>query len=184
MRRLVFTCALLLGIAGPAGAAVLMQTPNDGTLVVQNADNGDGIAPGARAVVTLVVHGFVIGQVLDQGRIQIFDLDPTDQSEPEVTGALSHRDVVRTIRTQSGVVTQAGTQWTGTGFRFRAVEGTYRVVIWGSGVYLFASGDKGQVWFNGQLDTRVPDGTFSLDGDPFRSLPPQGTRDIAPPVTG
>jgi hypothetical protein len=180
MRRLVVIGVVLLAAAGSAGAAVFAPSTGDGTLVVQNADNGDGIAPGARPVVTLVIHGFVIGQVAEQGRIQIYDLDPTDQSGPEVTGALSSR----TVRTQAGTQTQTGTQWAGTGFRFRAVDGTYRVVIWGSGVYLFASGDKGQVWFTGQQDPRVPDGRFSLNGGDWRSLPIVGTRLIQPAATG
>jgi hypothetical protein len=180
MRRVVVIGVVLLAAAGSAAAAVLAPSAGDGTLVVRNADNGDGIASGARAVVTLVIHGFVIGQVADQGRIQIYDLDPTDQSEPEVTGALSHSDVSRTIHTPNGPVTQTGTQWTGTGFRFRAVDGTFRVVIWGSGVYLFASGDQGQVWFNGQQDPRIPDGGYSLNGDDWRSLPIAGTKLIQP----
>lgn len=184
MRRLVVIGVVLLAAAGSAGAAVFAPSTGDGTLVVQNADNGDGIAPGTRPVVTLVIHGFVIGQVAEQGRIQIYDLDSTDQSEPEVTGALSHSDVSRTVHTLTGTQTQTGTQWTGTGFRFRAIDGTYRVVIWGSGVYLFASGDKGQVWFTGQQDPRVPDGRFSLNGDDWRSLPIVGTRLIQPAVTG
>jgi hypothetical protein len=181
MRRLVvICCALLLVAASSAAAGVLTQAPNNGTLVVRNADNGDGVSAGARAVVTVVIHGFVIGSVRDQGRIRIFDLDPTDQTPPEVTGALSHRDVSRVVDGQQ----QTGTEWSGTNFRFRAVDGTYRVVIWGSGVYLFASGDQGQVWFTGNADATTSDGTYSLDGGDWRSLPIQGTKDIAPPVTG
>jgi hypothetical protein len=180
MRRLIVTCAVLAAVAGVTAAAALTQVPSSGTLVVQNADNGDGIGPNARAVVTVVVHGFVIGRVQDQGRIRIFDLDPTDQTPPEVTGALSHQDVSRTVDGQQ----QTGTQWSGTNFRFRAVDGTYRVVIWGSGVYLFASGDQGQVWFTGNADAPGSDGRYSLNGGDWHSLPLVGTKDIAPPVTG
>jgi hypothetical protein len=180
MRRLVVTCVFLLAVAGFAATGGLAQAPNNGTLVVQNADNGDGIGPAARAVVTVVVHGFVIGRVTDQGRIRIYDLDPTDQTPPEVTGALSHTDVSRTVDGQQ----QTGTQWSGTNFRFRAVDGTFRVVIWGSGVYLFASGDQGQVWFTGNPAAPASDGRFSLNGGDWRSLPLQGTKDIAPPVNG
>jgi hypothetical protein len=183
MRRLVFTCVALLAVAGPAAAAVLRPSAGEGTLVVQNADNGDGIAPSARAVITLVIHGFVIGQVAEQGRIAIFDLDQTDQSAPEVTGAVSHEDVLRTVRTANGLQTQTGTQWTGANFRFRAVDGTYRVVIWGSGVYLFASGSQGRVWFTGQTDAPLGDGKYSLNGGDWHSLPLAGTREIGPPST-
>lgn len=185
MRRLVLTCVVLLAVAGPAAAATV-TTPSRGesTLVVQNADNGDGIAPGARAVVTLVIHGFVIGRVAEQGRIAIYDLDQTDQSAPEVTGAVSREDVSRTVRTPEGTQTQTGTQWTGTDFRFRAVDGTYRVVIWGSGVYLFASGDQGRAWLTGQSENPRGDGKYSLNGETWRSLPVYGVRDIVPPPTG
>jgi hypothetical protein len=186
MRRLVVTCVVLLAVAAPAAAATFVLPPSagEGTLVVQNADNGDGIATGARAVVTLVIHGFVIGRVAEQGRIAIYDLDQTDQSAPEVTGAASHGDVSRSVRTPDGPQTQTGTQWTGTDFRFRAVDGTYRVQIWGSGVYLFASGDQGRVWLTGQSDNPRGDGTYSFNGEPFRSLPVFGVRDIAPLATG
>ena len=181
MRRLVvICCALSLVAAGSAIAAVRTQAPSPGTLVVQNADNGDGVSAGARAVVTIVIHGFVIGNVKDQGRIRIFDLDPTDQTPPEVTGAVSHRDVSRV----AGGDQQPGTEWSGTNFRFRAVDGTYRVVIWGSGVYLFASGDQGQVWFTGNSDAPSSDGRYSLNGGDWRSLPIQGTKDIVPPTNG
>lgn len=185
MRRLVLTCVFLLAAAGPAAAApvVLRPSPTEGTLVVQNADNGDGIAPGARPVITLVIRGFVIGQVAEQGRIAIYDLNPTDQSAPEVTGAFSHVDVSRTVRMSDGIQTQTGTQWTGADFRFRAVDGTYRVVIWGSGVYLFASGDQGRVWFTGQADPLLGDGKYSLNGLDWRSLPINGTKEIGPPAT-
>ncbi len=183
MRRLVLTCVVLLAVAGPATAAVLRASPAEGTLVVQNADNGDGIASGARPVVTLVIqHGFVIGQVAEQGRIAIYDLDQTDQSAPEVTGAVSHEDVTRKVQTPDGPQTQTGTQWTGANFRFRAVDGTYRVVIWGSGVYLFASGSEGRVWFTGQADAPLGDGKYSLNGGDWHSLPVAGTREIGPPV--
>lgn len=179
-------CVVLLAAAGSAAAApvVLHPSTGEGTLVVQNADNGDGIAVGARPVVTLVIHGFVIGRVAEQGRIAIYDLDQTDQSAPEVTGAVSHGDVSLKVRTPDGTQTQTGTQWTGTDFRFRAVDGTYRVVIWGSGVYLFASGDQGRVWLTGQTDTPRGDGKYSFNGEAWRSLPVFGVRDIAPPTTG
>jgi hypothetical protein len=185
MRRLVLSCAVLLAVAGPAAAAVVQtSSTGEGTLVVQNADNGDGIAVGARPVVTLVIHGFVIGRIAEQGRIAIYDLDQTDQSAPEVTGAVSHEDVSRTARTPDGTQTQTGTQWTGTDFRFRAVDGTYRVVIWGSGVYLFASGDQGRVWFTGQSDNPRGDGKYSFNGGSWLSLPVSGVRDIVPPANG
>ncbi len=168
MRRLVVTCAVLLGLALPAAAGAGARTSAaDGTFVLQNGDNGDGVVSGARPVVTLVVTGFVIGKVSDQGTIRIFDIDPSDQTTPEVTG--------------TGVTSKAvtynqsvdGTQWTGSAFRFRAVGGTFRVVIWGSGVYVFAGG-HGKIWMSGNPSDPGHDGIYSFDGDPFVSLPGPG----------
>ena len=168
MRRLVFTSVLTVALALPAAALARAQARGgaavDGTLVIRNADNGDGAAKGSdvRPVVTLVVSGFVIGRVTDQGRIQIYDLDPSDQGAPEVTGAGPGRNV--------SYGSFAGSEWTGNNFRFRAVQGTYRVVIWGSGVYVFASG-QGKVWMTGNAADPTNDGQYSLDGNDFVSLP-------------
>ncbi len=178
MRRLALTCVALLALAAPATAAALRLAPGDGTLVVRGADNGDGTGKGARPVVTLVVDGFAIGHIANEGRIAIYDLNPTDQGTPEVTGATWHQDVT----TATGVT---GTMWAGTGpsFYFRAVGGTYKIVIWGSGVYVFAGG-QGRVWLTGQ--TSGYDGQYSLNGGDFRSLPYDTARPfpIAAPATG
>lgn len=176
VRRLLVSIAALLALALPAAAAAhLVRTvgPNDGTLVVQNADNGDGVGKDARAVVTLVINGFAIGRIVGEGRIAIYDLDSTDQSSPEVTGAEWHKDVSYTTADGKQV---SGTSWGGSQFTFRAVQGTYKVVIYGSGVYLFAGG-QGRVWFTGQDGS--PDGRYSINGDDWRSLPNPGTRLIS-----
>jgi len=173
MRRLLLTLLALAGLALPAAAVARSIGPNDGTLVVRGGDNGDGVSQGARPVVTLTITGFAIGRIAGVGRIDIYDLDPTNDSTPEVTGADSHRDVTRTVGDQ----TQTGTRWTGTSFSFRAAEGTYRIVIYGSGVYLFAGG-KGRVSFTGNPDPTIPDGGFSINGGDFRSLPLDATKPI------
>jgi hypothetical protein len=170
MRRLLVTTTALLALAAPAVAAAKIGGPADGTLVVRNADNGDGIADGARPVVTLVISGFVLGRVSGQGRVEIYDLDPTDTSTPEVTGAGPGHEV----QTPVGDVAIDGTSWTGTTpFKFRAVDGTYRVVVYGSGVYLFAAG-HGKVWLTGQTSQNgspTTDGQYSLNGGGWASLP-------------
>jgi hypothetical protein len=184
MRRLVVSCAAVLVLVVPATATALRSDPGDTTLVVRNADNGDGSGADARPVVTLVVSGFVIGRIANLGRIDIYDLDPSDVSTPEVTGALWHKDVSRTVTGQNdSSTTQSGTRWGGTDFRFRAVGGTYRVVIWGSGVYVFAFG-HGTVWFTGQTDPSVADGQFSLNGGDWHSLPASGTKQLGLPAGG
>ena len=63
-----------------------------------------------------------------------------------------------------------GVTYRGTGFRFRAVGGYYRVVVRGSGVYLFAGG-VGNVKLQGSSFDRQGDGTYAIDGKRARSLP-------------
>jgi hypothetical protein len=63
-----------------------------------------------------------------------------------------------------------GTEYNGSGFRFRAIGGAYRVVIRGSGVYLFAGG-HGTVTLHGSSVYPGSDGAYSVDGRAFRSLP-------------
>jgi hypothetical protein len=48
--------------------------------------------------------------------------------------------------------------------------GSYRVVVRGSGVYLFAGG-KGVVRLRGSSHYQNADGRYSVNGRPFRSLP-------------
>jgi hypothetical protein len=173
VRRVLVPLTALLALALPAAATAHLlrgSGPNDGTLVVRNADNGDGVGKDARPVVTLVISGFVIGRVSGEGRIAIYDLDSTDQSNPEVTGAGAGKNATFTGADGTQV---SGTVWSGTKFTFRAVQGTYRVVIYGSDVYLFAGG-QGQVWFTGQ--DGAPDGSYSINGDDWHSLPFNGMR--------
>jgi hypothetical protein len=154
MRRLALISVSLLALAVPAAAWALTQGPADGTLVVKN-----GTAPHGVPVVTLIVAGAVIGRVDNLGTIVIDDSTPTDPFSPEVSGFDQHKDVSDTA-----------TKWTGTGMKFRAVGGTYKITIYGSGVNLSAVG-RGYVSLSGMPDSTTGDGSYSLNGDPFRSLP-------------
>lgn len=165
MRRLLLTSIGLLALALPATALAVKLDPGDGTLVVRNGDNGDGVAQSARAVVSLTINGFAIGRVAGIGRIEIYDLDPADDAAPEVTGADSHNDVTRTF----GDKKLTGTKWSGDQFSFRAANGDYRILIYGSGVFVFAGGN-GTVWFTGDPDDPPGDGSYSLNGGSFKSL--------------
>ena len=154
MRRTIVICAALAALAVPATAFALHLGPGDGTLVVQN-----GTAPRGTAVVTLVIHGAAIGQISGLGKIVIDD--PTDDFTPEVTGYNWHRQTGDTEDTWGGA---------GPNFRFRAVGGTYKITIYGSGVDLVASG-KGSVVLAGSPDAAASDGRYSLNGQDYRSLP-------------
>ncbi len=160
MRRTVVICVSLVALAVPAVALAIRDAPGDGTLVVKN-----GSAPRGTPVVTLVIRGAVIGQIT-QGAVVIDDPTPGDGFSPEVTGASWRKDV--------GDTTQ---KWGGVDFRFRAVGGSYRITIYGSGVDLVASG-HGNVILAGSPDLPTRDGLFSLNGGDFRSLPATPTKQL------
>jgi hypothetical protein len=164
MRRILLTCAavavFVLPAAAPAGAR---GAPAAGFLVVQKA-SGDGGVHG-RPVVTLVVQGFVLGRISPrtEARVDVYQLPSvTDKGAPQAVGDARHGPV--RWRGHSGI------EYSGSGFRFRAIDGAYRVVVRGAGVYLFAGGD-GNVTLRGSSVYRSSDGNYSVDGGPSRSLP-------------
>jgi hypothetical protein len=157
VRRTVVICASLAALVVPAAALAVYKAPGDGTLVVQN-----GNAPLGTPVVTLVIRGAVIGQISGSGRIVVEDPTPGDQYSPEVTGSIWHKDVGDAIQ-----------KWGAGGdvpLRFRAVSGSYKITIYGSGIDLVASG-FGNVILAGSPDLPTHDGTFSLNGRAPLSLP-------------
>jgi hypothetical protein len=158
MRRLAVLSVSLLALAAPAAAWSMTQAPGDGTLVIKN-----GAAPKGVPVVTLIITGAAIGRISNYGTIVIDDSTPLDPYSPEVSGFDWHKDVSPTA-----------TKWVGgglgTGMKFRAVGGTYKITIYGSGVDLSAVG-SGFVTLSGIPDTTTGDGVYSLNGDTFRSLP-------------
>jgi hypothetical protein len=161
-------CAAVLVLpAAASGRASAQPKAKPGFLVVRKAA-GDGGVNG-HAVVTVVVNGFVLGRVSStkQARIDVYHLDTAHGGG----GSQAHGvDMAppRSVRWR----TLPGTEYSGSGFRFRAIGGFYRVVVRGSGVYLFAGG-VGKVTLRGSSAYRSNDGTYSVDGAPFRSLPTQ-----------
>ena len=137
-----------------------MPRRSPATLVVRNAA-GDGGVNG-HAIVTLVVRGFVLGSVSSQGqaKVDIYELpgEAAPQTTPEVT---------KTGVRWNG---RRGHELSGSGFRFRATGGYYRVVVRGSGVYLYVGG-QGTVTLHGNSYNRQSDGNYSIDGSTPRSLP-------------
>lgn len=160
MRRVLLICAALVLLALPsaAGAGAHART---GWLVVRGAFNDGGLV--GSPVATVVVRGFVIGRIADQGSVQIYRLGSGGAAQPQATGP----DVAQQSVYWRGV---SGSEWTGTGFRFRAVGGVFRVVVRGAGVYLFAGGG-GNVTLQGSSVSPTRDGSYSVDGGRFRSLP-------------
>jgi hypothetical protein len=168
MRRILVSCGVLAVLTLPAAAtarATAAATP--GYLVVSKAV-GDGGVNG-RPVATLVVKGFVLGRVSQEARVEIIQLpSAAGQGAPQVVGAdVSSRAI--TWRAPGGK-RFSGKEYRGSNFRFRATGGLYRLVVRGSGVYLFAGG-RGQVTVRGSSVSPHKDGTYSVNGGTVRSLP-------------
>jgi hypothetical protein len=163
MRRILIICALFGVLALPAAEAHARgDRATPGFLVVRNAAGEDGVT--GSPVATVVVQGFVLGRVSQEGTVDIYHLASGPGSlAAQAAGA----DVSRHGVTWRGV---PGTEFSGSGFRFRAVGGIYRVVIHGSGVYVYAGG-HGRVTLQGSATYPASDGEYSIDGGAFRSLP-------------
>ena len=173
MRRIVLSCVCLAVLFVPAAASGRL-TPfvaKPGYLVVQKAAN-DGGEHGHPAI-TLVVQGFVLGRVTQQARVDIYHL-------PSANGQTSAKGQdVKSHSVRLGNL--PGVEYKGSGFRFSAVGGSYRVVIRGTGVYLFAGGIGGTVTLQGRSIYKLKDGTYSINGGKPLSLPTQRlTRRIPP----
>jgi len=166
MRRILVSCAVIGVLTLPAAASARAhEQAKPGFLVVRGAA-GDGGVNG-HPVVTLVVHGFVLGSVKQQAqaRVDIYQLSSTGgQGAPQATPNASGK----AIEGAHGITHE----FSGSGFRFRAMGGYYRVVVRGSGVYLFAGG-QGTVKLHGSTAYPRADGTYSINGSAFRSLPTQ-----------
>jgi hypothetical protein len=163
MRRFLLSCATLAALAVPAAATARASDPGKpGFLVVRKAV-GDGGVNG-RPVATVVVRGFVLGRVSQEAEVDVYHLpSASGQGTPLVKGA----DVSTVPIRWHGL---PGKKYTGSNFRFRAPGGFYRVVVRGSGVYVFAGG-RGKVWLQGSSVNRRTDGAYSVDGRAFRSMP-------------
>jgi hypothetical protein len=164
MKRILLSCVLVAALALPAAAFARERAQaKPGYLVVRKAA-GDGGVRG-HAIVTLVVHGFVLGRVSpqDEAKVEIYQLPtPGGAGAPQTTP-----NVYKTAVTWNG---RKGHAFSGSGFRFAAIGGYYRVVVRGSGVYLFAGG-VGKVTLHGSSFDRQRDGWYSVDRGAFRSLP-------------
>lgn len=165
MRRILVSCAVLAVLALPAAATARARgAARPGYLVVSKAA-GDGGVHGA-PVVTLIVKGFVLGRVSKAAKVRIVQLPSVgcQQCGTQVVGA----DVSSSTIKYRGRF--SGKQYSGSKFRFRAIGGQYRVVVRGSGVYLFAGG-HGRVTLRGSSVFQHADGKYAVDGGPWRSLP-------------
>ena len=156
-------CAAVVAL--PAAAAARSKTPRavPGFLVVRNASTETG-----RRLAVIAVKGFVLGHVKQEGRVQIYRLASSPGSlAAQAAGVDLGR---RTVTWHTRGTTVLGTEFSGSDFRFRAVGGTWRVVVYGAGVSLYAGG-KGVAHLHGSVFAPRTDGTYSFDGARFASLP-------------
>ena len=166
MRRIVLVLTFFAALAVPTVASAAHLATGDGTLVVRNgAAPTDPPVP--TPVVSLRITGSVIGEVKNAWGKIVIDAGPNCGCV-EVTGAGNARDVT----------VPAGTSaqwWAGTDFKFRAVNGRFTILIYGSHVNLVAVG-TGKVQLAGTPDMQTGDGKYSFNGDPFASLPGTQTK--------
>lgn len=157
MRRTVVLGVCLAALVLPAAVSAMVGASGDGSLVVKDAS---GPRTGNAAVVALTITGAAIGHV-DQGRIVIDNGSTAEVTQG--TGILWRKDVKNSDTAQ---------MWGGTDFKFRAVGGknTYTILIYGSGIDVVALG-TGTVTLTGLADDPHNDGTYSLNGKAFVSLP-------------
>ena len=168
MRRILLSCTLLAVLAASAVTAAEASAPGRaGYVVVRHGANDGGVY--GKPTVKVVVRGFVLGRVSQEASVEIYHLaSASGQGAPHYKGA----DVSTTRVRWQGL---SGTRYRGSSFRFRAPGGAYRIVVRGSGVYVYAGG-RGTVWLQGSSANRRTDGTYSVNGGRFRSLPTRAVK--------
>jgi hypothetical protein len=165
MRRILLLLAGAAILALPAAAAARAQSHQvaPGFLVVHDAATDGGVT--GSPVATVVVRGFVLGRIAQEGAVQLYHLA---SSAGSLAAQAAGVDVSRRAVTFRHRV--PGTEYSGSDFRFRAVGGVWRVVVYGAGVSLYAGG-VGSVRLHGSVEYPGTDGEYSFDGGQFASLP-------------
>jgi hypothetical protein len=143
---------LLLAVLVTAMLAVPValggDAPGDGTLSVKRG----------RGLVDLKFKGSVLGRI--NGKVYVRDFRPLDGTNPQLVGC---RPRVR--HPLPGVSTCKGRS-----VSYRILDGRYRVILHGTGIFLSAVG-HGSVTVDGIGDEGVSDGMMSLNDGLYQSLP-------------
>lgn len=162
MRRTLLL-AVLAALAVPAAALALKAAPGDGTLSVRE---GDG-------TIQLELRGAIIGRI-GSGTLWLDDPKSGLCDEQLVFGA----DVESTRAVYSKGEYELRCVYTGTNMRFRLVGGDHDIsIVRGRDVAISAVG-RGTAFLRGRgAISGLPDGTYSVDGRDYVSLPDAG-RDL------
>jgi len=160
MRRILLLLASAAILAPPVSAAARPHGHAiPGYLVVRNGSADAGVN-GSPVVTVVVQGGFVIGRIAGQGKVALYHAS-TAVPQAAGVGVSSRKVFYHHI---------PGLEFSGSGFRFRGVGGVWRVVVYGSGVSLYAGGVK-QASLHGSVSYPNGDGEYSLNGRRFVSLP-------------
>jgi hypothetical protein len=159
MRRTLLL-ALLAALAVPASALAVQAAPGDGTLSVRE---GDG-------TVQLELRGSILGRI-GSGTLWIDDPKAGHCDGPLVWGA--EAETARLEVAKGDVLLRC--VYTGTNIRFRLVGGDHDItIVRGRDVAISAVG-RGLAFLKGRGGiTGLPDGTYSIDGRDYLSLPDVG----------
>ena len=164
MRKLLVPFLLLLLLPATAFARQPLPPGGNGTLSIREG----------RGIVQLSARGTFTGRL--RGKLTITDPNPNDPRRPIVYGATR-----TTYKSQKTVVYQ------GRNLRFRLVGSQYAIRLDGRAIFLSAIGrGTGMLDGAGDLQRQVfYDGVFSLNDEPYRSLPDEATEfDLVTPTPG
>ena len=172
MRRALVLTTLLVAAIPAAALADVGAVPADGTLSIRS---GDGI-------VSLNVRGAMIGLV-GSGRVEIEAPKDDDCDTLNVWGAEDEKTRLKPVRIRKGDITTSDLVtvcvFSGKDVRFRLV-GQNQVRLDGLNISVSAVG-RGPVAIKG--DGGLTDGTYSVNGGDYVSLPDELRRFVlAPPL--
>jgi hypothetical protein len=158
MRRLILL-ALALALGLPAAAVAARLAPGDGTLVVRSGDGNVRLTE---------FRGVILGRIAN-GTLVIVDPRGGDCDAPLVWSADDQWPRVRGVGEDKVLECVYKTT---TGMRFRLVGGPHTIRVNGKGIALTAVG-KGSGYVRGSAFV-ADDGTYSVDGADWLSLPEAG----------
>lgn len=158
MRR-ILVLLVVLALTVPAVAAARKLTPGDGTLVVRSGDGRVWLNDFRGVVLGRIATGTLVLVEPKGGDCDTQLVWEADDQWPRVRTVGDDRVFECVYRTTSGM-------------RFRVVGGQNTLRVNGRGIALTAVG-KGTGHLRG-TPSLLDDGTYSLDGEDWRSLPDDG----------